>query len=186
MALRIPLTFLVIAIMLLASFRNLQGMVIPMLTAVLSTVWGLGLMGHTGLVIDTWNAATPILLIAVAAGHSAQMLKRYIEEVERLGDNRAAVIASTVAVGPVMIAAGGVAALGFAALALTGDSGDHGLRPLLRVRHRQRRGAGDDLHPGAALAVAGAEGAGAEGRHHAAHPRWARARRSSTAAAGRC
>ncbi len=119
-ALRIPLTFLVIAIMLLASFRNLQGMLIPMLTAVLSTVWGLGLMGHTGLVIDSWNVATPILLIAVAAGHSAQMLKRYIEEVERLGDNQAAVVASTAAMGPVMLAAGGVAALGFAALALTG------------------------------------------------------------------
>lgn len=119
-ALRIPVTFLVIAVMLLVSFRNLQGMLIPMFTAALTTVWGLGLMGHTGLVIDTWNSAAPILLIAIAAGHSAQMLKRYIEEVERLGDNHAAVITSTVAVGPVMIAAGGVAALGFAALALTG------------------------------------------------------------------
>src|SRR6185295_6276080 len=116
----IPLTFLAIALMLLISFRNLQGMVIPMLTAALSTVWGLGLMGYTGQVIDTWNVATPILLIAIAAGHSAQMLKRYTEEVERLGDNRAAVIASTAAMGPVMIAAGGVATLGFAALALTG------------------------------------------------------------------
>ena len=119
MALRIPLAFLVIAAMLFASFRNLQGMLIPMLTAALSTVWGLGLMGHTGIAIDTWNVATPILLIAIAAGHSAQMLKRYIEEVERLGDNRAAVVASTAAVGPVMIAAGAVAALGFAALTLT-------------------------------------------------------------------
>ena len=120
MALRIPAAFVVIAIILLISFRNLQGMLIPMLTAVLSTIWGLGLMGHTGLVIDAWNVATPVLLIAVAAGHSAQMLKRYIEEVERLGDNRAAVISSTASMGPVMIAAGGVAALGFAALALTG------------------------------------------------------------------
>lgn len=117
---RIPATFVVIAIMLLISFRNLQGMVIPMLTALLSTIWGLGLMGHTGLAIDTWNATTPILLIAIAAGHSAQMLKRYIEDVERLGDNRAAVISSTATMGPVMIAAGGVAALGFAALGLTG------------------------------------------------------------------
>lgn len=117
---RIPISFVVIALMLLISFRNLQGMLIPMLTAVLSTIWGLGLMGHTGLVIDTWNAATPVLLIAVAAGHSAQMLKRYIEEIEHLGDNRAAVISSTATMGPVMIAAGGVAALGFAALSLTG------------------------------------------------------------------
>src|SRR6185295_14362647 len=117
---RIPLTFLVIALMLLVSFRNLQGMVIPMLTAALSTLWGLGLMGYTGQVIDTWNVATPILLIAIAAGHSAQMLKRYTEEVAHSRNNRAAVIASTATMGPVMIAAGGVATLGFASLALTG------------------------------------------------------------------
>jgi predicted RND superfamily exporter protein len=120
MAKRIPITFIVIALMLFASFRNLQGMLIPMLTATLSTVWALGLMGHAGIPIDTWNAAVPILLIAVAAGHSAQMLKRYVEEVARLGDNRAAVIVSTTKIGPVMIAAGLTAALGFASLALFG------------------------------------------------------------------
>ena len=117
---RVPITFVAIALMLLLSFRNLQGMLIPMLTAVLTTVWGLGLMGHTGLVIDTWNVATPILLIAIAAGHSAQMLKRYTEEVARLGDNHAAVIATMTSMGPVMLAAGGVATIGFASLALTG------------------------------------------------------------------
>ncbi len=117
---RIPLVFLVISLMLLASFRNVQGMLIPMLTAVLSTVWSLGLMGHTGIVIDSWNVAAPILLIAVAAAHSAQMLKRYVEEVVRTGDNQAAVIESTVKMGPVMVAAGLTAALGFASLALFG------------------------------------------------------------------
>jgi hypothetical protein len=117
---RIPITFLVIALMLLASFRSVQGMVVPMLTATLSTIWGLGIMGYTGIVIDGWNVAVPILLIAVAAGHSAQMLKRYAEEVERSHDNRAAVVASTVSMGPVMVAAGVTAALGFASLALFG------------------------------------------------------------------
>ena len=117
---RIPATFLVIALMLLISFRSLQGMFIPMLTATLTTVWGLGLQGHTGIAIDGWNAAVPILLIAVAAAHSAQMLKRYIEEVVRTGDNTAAVIESTVKIGPVMVAAGATAALGFASLALFG------------------------------------------------------------------
>jgi predicted RND superfamily exporter protein len=120
MALRIPILFVVTTVMLLVSFRSVQGMLIPMLTAVLSAILGLGLMGHAGIAIDVWNLATPILVIAIAAGHSAQMLKRYVEELERLGDNRAAVIASTVATGPVMIAAGSVAALGFAGLALTG------------------------------------------------------------------
>jgi len=117
---RIPVTFLVIAAMLFISFRSLQGMLIPMLTATLSTIWALGLMGHAGIPIDTWNAAVPILLIAVAAAHSAQMLKRYVEEVARLHDNRVAVIESTVKIGPVMIAAGLTAAIGFATLALFG------------------------------------------------------------------
>ncbi len=116
----IPITFLVIAIVLLISFRSLQGMFIPMLTAFLSTIWGLGLMGYTGIVIDGWNIAMPILLIAVAAAHSAQMLKRYGEEVERLHDNTAAVVSSTVSMGPVMVAAGMTATLGFASLALFG------------------------------------------------------------------
>src|SRR5437867_2188346 len=57
---------------------------------------------------------------ASLAAHSAQMLKRYGEEVERTHDNRAAVVASTVAMGPVMVAAGSTAALGFASLALFG------------------------------------------------------------------
>jgi len=117
---RIPMTFLVIAVMLLVSFRSVQGMLVPMLTATLSTIWGLGLMGYSGIVIDGWNVAVPILLIAVAAAHSAQMLKRYGEEVARTRDNRTAVVASTVAMGPVMVAAGGTAALGFASLALFG------------------------------------------------------------------
>jgi predicted RND superfamily exporter protein len=117
---RIPWTFGVIALMMLLSFRSLQGMFIPMLTATLSTLWALGFMGHVGIPIDTWNSAVPILLIAVAAAHSAQMLKRYIEEVVRLGDNTAAVIESTVKIGPVMIAAGSTATLGFASLALFG------------------------------------------------------------------
>src|SRR5579883_756211 len=68
---RIPITFAVIALMLLVSFRDLQGMLIPMLTAALSTVWGLGIMARTGIAIDSWNVAVPILLIAVAAAHSA-------------------------------------------------------------------------------------------------------------------
>jgi len=117
---RIPITFAVIALMLLVSFRNVQGMILPMLTAILSVTWAFGMMGFAGIKIDAWNGSVPILLVAIGAAHSAQMLKRYVEEVERLGDNYAAVVESTVKIGPVMIAAGMTAALGFASLALFG------------------------------------------------------------------
>src|SRR5437763_5432279 len=109
---RIPLTFLVIAGMLLVSFRSVQGMLVPMLTATLSTLWGLGLMGWTGIVIDGWNVAVPILLVGVAAAHSAQMLKRYGEDVECTRDNRSAVLSSTGTRGPVMVGGCATAAPG--------------------------------------------------------------------------
>jgi predicted RND superfamily exporter protein len=68
--------------------------------------------------MDGWNALSPFLILAVGAGHAVQILKRYYEEYRRLGDNRAAVIESTVNVGIVMITAGLIAATGLFTLTL--------------------------------------------------------------------
>ena len=64
---------------------------------------------------------TPILILAVGAGHSVQMLKRYYEEFARERDSERAVISSVAKIGTVMIAAGLTAALGFLSL-LTFDA----------------------------------------------------------------
>lgn len=110
------------------SFRSLQGTLIPIGTGLLSTLWGLGVMGWAGAHMDGWNSMTPILILAVAAGHSVQILKRYYEEYERAAGavpdarerNRYAVIESVRHTGPVMIVAGTVAAGGFASLVVFG------------------------------------------------------------------
>jgi predicted RND superfamily exporter protein len=110
------------------SFRSVQGMVLPMLTGILSVVWSLGLMGLLGVHLDPLNTTTPILVLAVAAGHAIQILKRYYEEYGRLRAsgmappeaNREAVIESIVRVGPVMIVAGLIAVITFLSLAGTG------------------------------------------------------------------
>ena len=110
------------------SFRSVQGMVLPMLTGILSVVWSLGLMGLFGVHLDPLNTTTPILVLAVAAGHAIQILKRYYEEYGRLrasgmaprDANREAVIESMVRVGPVMIVAGLIAVITFLSLAGTG------------------------------------------------------------------
>ena len=110
------------------SFRSVQGMVLPMLTGILSVVWSLGLMGLLGVHLDPLNTTTPILVLAVAAGHAIQILKRYYEEYSRLRAsgmapheaNREAVIESIVRVGPVMIVAGLIAVITFLSLAGTG------------------------------------------------------------------
>jgi uncharacterized protein len=113
----------VMMLVLLASFRTWQGMLLPLLTGVLSSMWGLGLMAATGVPLGIWNQSVPTLVVIVAAGHSAQMLKRYYEEWARTGDNHRAVVESLVRVAPVMLTAGATAALGFASMALFGMRG---------------------------------------------------------------
>jgi predicted RND superfamily exporter protein len=91
-------------------------------------IWSLGLMGLMGVHLDPLNTTTPILVLAVAAGHAIQILKRYYEEFGRLvasgmnvrEANREAVIESIVRVGPVMIVAGLIAVITFLSLAGTG------------------------------------------------------------------
>lgn len=106
----------IIMSVLYLSFRSLQGMIIPVVTALLSVIWGLGLMGFLNIPMDTFNSTTPILIMAVAAGHSVQILKRYYEEYGRLHDSSTAVIESLTKIGPVMLTAGTMATISFLAL----------------------------------------------------------------------
>lgn len=107
------------------AFRTIQGLLLPLVTALLAVVWGLGAMSLAGVPIDPFNATTPILILAVAAGHAVQLLKRYYEEYNRLlaggnvpsaQTNREAVVISVARISSVMLTAGLVAAAGFLSL----------------------------------------------------------------------
>ena len=112
------------------AFRTLQGMFIPLVTAIMGVVWALGLMGLIKAPMDPWNVMTPILLLAIGAGHSVQILKRYYEEFARARvafpemtpaqQSREAVIEATTKVGVVMLVAGSIASLSFGSLAAFG------------------------------------------------------------------
>jgi predicted RND superfamily exporter protein len=112
-----PIAVLVIGLVYYEAFRTVQAMFLPLLTALLSVVCALGAMGWLGLPLDTWSAVTPVAILAIAAGHAVQILKRYYEDYAVLGDSRAAVISSIGHTGPVMVTAGLIAASGFASLA---------------------------------------------------------------------
>ncbi len=117
MAILFPIALLVIGLVHYEAFRTWQAMILPLVTALLSVVCALGFMGWLGLPLDTWSAISPVAILAVAAGHAVQILKRYYEEYAALGDSRAAVVSSVARVGPVMVTAGVIAAAGFASLA---------------------------------------------------------------------
>jgi len=75
-----PVAVIIIMFILYLAFRSIQGMILPIICALLSVVWAVGLMGLFKIPLDPWNMMTPILILAVAAGHSVQILKRYYEE----------------------------------------------------------------------------------------------------------
>ena len=120
MAPLVVLALVVVGLVHYEAFRTGQAVILPLATAGLSVVWAMGLMAALGFDVTPWNAVTSILVLSVAAGHAVQILKRYYEFFDRLGDNRAAVIASLVRMGPVMVTAGLVAAAGFASLTTFG------------------------------------------------------------------
>lgn len=115
-------SILVVGLLHYEAFRTIQGLVLPLVTALLSVMWGLGAMGLAGVPMDAFNSTTPILILAVTAGHSVQVLKRYYEEYERNANpdrraaSRDAIVRTMGRVGPVMLAAGGVAIAGLMSL----------------------------------------------------------------------
>jgi hypothetical protein len=111
-----PLALAVIGLVHYEAFRTVQAIFLPLLTAFLAMLWSLALLGLLGVALDPFNVTTPILILAVAAGHAVQMLKRFYEELEAGGDQREAVVRSIVKVGPVMIIAAVIAALSFLSL----------------------------------------------------------------------
>ena len=111
-----PLAVLIIAFVHYEAFRTGQATILPLLTALLAMLWSLGLLGLLNVSLDPFNVTTPILILAVAAGHAVQMLKRFYEELIVTGDQKAAVQRSIEKVGPVMIIAACIAAMSFLSL----------------------------------------------------------------------
>jgi len=113
----VALALLVIAAVHYEAFRTWQAVFLPLVTAGLSVIWAMGITAALGFKLTPWTAITAVLVLSVAAGHAVQILKRYYECYHELGDNRAAVEASLLRIGPVMAIACGIAAAGFASLA---------------------------------------------------------------------
>lgn len=119
-----PIAFAVIMLIHYRAFRTLQGMFIPALTALLSGLWALGLIGLLGVNLDLWTRSlTPILIVATAAGHSVQILRRFYEALDYATGmdvpepaQKIAVIEATSKIAPVVLSAGFVAAASFASL----------------------------------------------------------------------
>jgi hypothetical protein len=82
----LALTVLAIIVMLYVYYRSKRAMFVPVMSAITSAIWGLGLMSLLGYNLDPLMLVLPFLIALMTARHSMQFMSRYMEEFEITGD----------------------------------------------------------------------------------------------------
>jgi len=86
----LALTVLTIMVLLYLYFRSLQGVVVPLVSGVVSGIWGLGIMSLLGYNLDPLILVFPFLIALMTARHAMQKLARYTEEYLKTGNGKTA------------------------------------------------------------------------------------------------
>ncbi len=86
------LIYTIIAMMIVfyLYFRSKRGMLMPVIAALVSAIWGLGFLSMLDFNLDPLVLVLPFLIAAMAASHATQVGKRYEEEASGTDDNRVA------------------------------------------------------------------------------------------------
>ncbi|MCP4673931.1 MAG: MMPL family transporter [Deltaproteobacteria bacterium] len=75
-------------------FRDVRGILVPILTAVISAIWGLGFLALLGYNFDPLVIVVPFIISARALSHSVQLIERYFEEYKARRDRIEASVAT--------------------------------------------------------------------------------------------
>lgn len=86
----IPIVFVIIAGILLISFKSLSGMILPLLTAGITVIWTLGIMALTGYEITIISNIIPVILLAIASAYTIHVLNSI--HLTHLDDSREALV----------------------------------------------------------------------------------------------
>ena len=90
----LAVTLGVLVVLLGVYFRQWYGVVLPVASALLSAVWGLGFISLMEYNLEPLVLVIPMLITARAISHSVQFVERFYEEYERQHDKSEAVITS--------------------------------------------------------------------------------------------
>ncbi|PRX26639.1 hypothetical protein BX659_1193 [Orenia metallireducens] len=119
----IPFVILVVLISLYLSFRNLGGVVLPIMTVLISTVWALGIMAIFGINLTMVSTVIPVLLIAVGSAYGIHIISHYYDEIRSSKgelspqENKEIVLEVVTKVGKPVALAGITTIVGFGSLA---------------------------------------------------------------------
>jgi len=119
MAISAPLAMLVIFLLMLAFFRKLSLIVSPMIVALVSVIWTMGLLIATGRTIHIMSSMIPIFIMPIAVLDSVHILSDFFDRYQRTRDRRKTVSAVMETLFVPMLYTSLTTAAGFASLALT-------------------------------------------------------------------
>lgn len=80
-------TVLAIAYVLFRVFKSMRGVFLPLLSAAMATLWGLGITSVCGYKLTPSTVLVPFLVFALGVSHTVQYIKRYYECVSKHGKN---------------------------------------------------------------------------------------------------
>ena len=99
----LPIAFILIAFILLLSFRSVRGVVLPILTAVIAIIWTLGIMAIGGYEMSMISNNIPIILLAVGSAYTIHVLNR-INQCKEKDRKKAVITAIGLIIIPVILA----------------------------------------------------------------------------------
>jgi len=77
----VPFILLLIMLALYLSYRSLRGVVLPLLSVSISTIWTLGVMSLLNVPLTAISDIIPVVLIAVGSAYSIHVISKFNEEV---------------------------------------------------------------------------------------------------------
>jgi predicted RND superfamily exporter protein len=114
----LPLVIAVVLISLAISFRNLAGVVYPLLTVLLAVAWCIGTMSFLHAPLSLVTIALPVLMVAVGSAYGIHLVHYYSHYHAGATDTRGSVEATLDGTGQGVAMAGLTTVAGFASLAL--------------------------------------------------------------------
>ena len=72
--------FILIAFILLLSFKTARGVILPLLTVIISSIWAIGIMGLLDFEITLITSIIPVILLAVGSAYTIHVINRINEE----------------------------------------------------------------------------------------------------------
>jgi predicted RND superfamily exporter protein len=77
------LTLIVMSLVLYNAFKSKRGVFLPLLSAFMATLWGLGMTVMWGYKLTPATVLAPFLVFALGTSHAVQFIKRYYEYMSR-------------------------------------------------------------------------------------------------------